>query len=134
MHKIILTLFIILTISACSPVYKKHYSFSTPPTEIGKMCANGCLDKKATCVSNCKVEQENCRRLEYLRAENRYLEYVTEQKKAKKPIEKTPNSFRMFSTCGITSCKTECNENHRICYSTCGGKVKEKTYCTKFCD
>lgn len=134
MPKNILLLLTIFFIASCSPVYKKDYTFSAPPSDLGKMCATGCMDKKNSCEAMCRAEQTNCQRLSDLRAENRYLKYVEEQKRKKEPVEKTISSFKTYSTCGISSCLETCAENHRICYSTCGGQITERTYCAKYCD
>lgn len=124
----------LLTLSACNPVYKTDYRFTTPPTDIGKMCAVGCLDKLSACKANCKVNETNCRRIEDLKAENRYLRYVDEQREKGKPIEHEKWYFQSYGRCSASSCEAKCEEEQRTCHSTCGGNIIETRRCTAFCD
>ena len=129
-----LTLLSLLSLAACSPVYKTKYSYSAPESDIGKMCASGCLDKQNTCRTLCRLEKSNCERKQDLRAQEYYLEYVEEQNKKGEPVIKTPRSFRNYYFCNTASCDEKCEADHRICHSSCGGNTTERIYCSAFCD
>ena len=126
---------LIVTVS-CSPIYKTDYRFTTPPTDVGKMCAVGCVDKMQMCKANCMAQKESCQRVADLKAENAYLKYAEEQRKNKKPIEKDRYDFTRYNSCSseLSSCKKECDSAQRICHSSCGGNIIEHKYCTAFCD
>ncbi len=124
----------LLSIIACSPVYKTKYSYSPPPSDIGKMCSSGCLDKQNTCRALCRLEKSNCERKQDLKAQERYLEYVAEQNEKREPVIKTQSSFTNYLFCNTASCDEKCGADHRICHTSCGGNVTERRYCTAFCD
>ncbi len=127
-------LLITLTLAACSPVYKTDYRFTTPPDDIGKMCAVGCLDKLSACKAHCQIDQSNCKRIADLKGENRYLEYVAKQKEKGKPIKKSKSYFTSYAFCNTATCDQKCEESQRICHSSCGGNIIEERRCTAFCD
>ena len=125
---------LVLTISACGPVYKTEYSFTAPSTQAGKTCANQCLDARQSCYNLCNNNEQECRDKAALDAKLAYLEYANTRLLSNKEIDRNLSSFENYSHCAAKSCEAQCADSHRICHVNCGGGVLEKTYCTSFCD
>lgn len=128
-------LFILLfSVLACSPVYKTDYEFIPPLDQMGKICANQCIQTKNMCMQNCSLQEQNCEMRADLEAELEYNRYLREREAEGKPVNRSINSFKSTSSCNISKCENNCTESHNLCYTNCGGKVIPHTRCTAFCE
>lgn len=119
--------------TGCNPVYRTEYSLTPPPTEEGKMCSNSCLSQRSLCYDRCSTKETECRYTQKLEAGLIYLQYVSEQKRQKLPVEKDLTDFIDYSACR-TGCTPLCESTHRVCHVNCGGNVLEHRYCAAHCD
>jgi len=124
-----------LLFSGCAPIYETTYQFQPPPTHSGRMCANNCLLAKQNCQQSCQIQQQQCEEIERLRAQSDYQSYLNQQLREGRPAKKDVGSFyRGGYRCQASGCEDDCDENHRLCHSNCGGQVIPLTTCTAFCE
>lgn len=105
-----------------------------PPTDVGKTCANNCLDTRQVCFDQCEAKEKTCREDAKLDARIAYLEYLSRKVVNEEKADKNLNDFEKTSHCSTASCDRQCEQSHRICHTNCGGEVIERRYCTSFCD
>ena len=122
----------ILLISACGPIYETKYSFVSPQTDKGKQCIGQCLQTKNKCDTECAKKRLSCRQEEYLKASGAYNLYIMQKAQRNEIILMTQDDFADYGRCDAL-CNV-CNENYRLCYTGCGGKIIEKKECVAFCD
>lgn len=121
-------------VSACGPVYETRYQFTPPTTPQGQLCVNQCQQINLLCRRNCQLESDSCLAREYEQARWRYEDYVRERRAANQPIERSPDDFVYRYNCpSSNSCTPACDNDHRVCYQTCGGQVSATTVCTANC-
>ncbi len=123
----------IITLTACGPVYQTHYDIIPVPPEKSD-CANNCLLSKNMCEQQCHTNQQLCESNTRLQAQNDYLHYVNLRKAEGRPIKRTQSSFARYSQCNTSQCSTGCTSNYHICHTNCGGQVIPRTVCTAFCE
>lgn len=118
----------------CGPQYQTQSTFVPPATETGRMCANNCLLSKQNCQQSCSLQQSNCEMRARLEADNDYLQYVNERQREGKQLKKSRSDFSGSSVCPeVETCQNQCESNHRLCHSNCGGQVIDKTICVANC-
>ncbi|MFA7431439.1 MAG: hypothetical protein WCZ23_14870 [Rhodospirillaceae bacterium] len=59
---------------------------------------------------------------------------MARQTAAGKKIERSVSSFERWGACNVDACDKACESDFRLCYSTCGGTVTERTICTSGCE
>lgn len=123
----------LLPLSACGPLYTTKYTMVPPPTSEGRMCVQQCSQARAYCRQGCKIEKMECSQDARDRAMRDYRAYVRRQQAENKPVRKSPSDFE-YSYCSTSSCDQQCEDDHRGCYTDCGGQVIARQVCTAFCD
>lgn len=126
--------FLLLSAVACSPVYKTKYTMEQPADSMGRVCAANCRTAQANCNAHCSAQEQSCRALQDVKAEQRYDDYVREQRRQKKSIERSVSSFVSYGSCSSQKCQASCDNELRACHTSCGGNVYEEVYCAAFCD
>ncbi|NCY23512.1 MAG: hypothetical protein EBX37_01245 [Alphaproteobacteria bacterium] len=123
-----------ILLAACDPVYETRYNYIPPASQQGRMCANNCVLSRQQCQQSCQMLESNCHTRARLEAENDYLNYVNERQREGKPLKRTRQDFTGSTYCPETEdCATQCEGNHQICHSNCGGQVIPQTVCTANC-
>lgn len=123
-----------ILVQGCGPQYQTFYEYTPPRTAEGRACATQCQTIQTYCRSACKSEENSCKQQERYEARQKYDRYVEKQRASNSKIERTPSSFESYRSCGEPACSTNCEEDFRVCYSTCGGQVKATVRCTSGCD
>ena len=98
-------------LSACSPDYRTHYTFTPPTTE-----------KVASCVASCKQKQQLCND----NCINRFSGCVDQQDPFTRDTKAVADYSDCHDACG-------CNALYAECYQGCGGKVTWKKECVSYC-
>jgi hypothetical protein len=132
--KIFTSLFSLIFIISCGPIYKSDYRYVAPTSQQGKQCANTCLATMDACKSQCSTKEAQCRHIARLEGENAYLHYVNARQAQNLSVDKRKRDFYHYGQCNFNSCKEQCEESHRICHVNCGGNVLEDRRCVAFCD
>lgn len=132
--RITMVILVGLLVQACGPQFETRYSYAPPPTNAGKLCANQCQTVKNYCRRTCSAEESSCKAQQQSRAQQEYNQYVKRQQAAKREIERTQSSFMSYGACAARTCNETCEADFRICYSTCGGEVRESVICTSGCE
>ena len=132
---ILFLLFLLLSLSACGPIYNTSYSFSQPKSTSGKQCTNACLQNRSVCNMQCNAQNEQCRVNARKIALPTYLLYLVNQGKEEQPRrhnrDRTIDDFANYSNC---SSICDCESTYNQCFSGCGGIVTENRQCVVFCD
>ncbi len=132
--RITMVILVGLLVQACGPQFETRYSYAPPPTNAGKLCATQCQTVKNYCRRTCRAEEGSCEAQQQSRAQQEYNQYAKRQQAAKREIERTPSSFLSYGACDAEMCNENCETDFRICYSTCGGEVRESVICTSGCE
>ena len=133
MNKLFVLITAILTISACSPVYKTNYTYTPPQDPNAKLCASQCLNTKTYCEQACHSRQDACEAEADRDARDAYDDYVKDREKKGREL-KRDESYYQRSCGGENSCMVECTTAYNNCFGTCGGNVTSSQSCTAFCD
>lgn len=127
------SLFILVFLFSCGPVYRTDYNYTPPRTTHGMQCTSGCQTTRQQCEliedqrhDNCKIKAE----LEFFRCEHN-KRFRFNQKTGERECIRNCNCFRPF--CSNPS-KERCDRQYRSCYMNCGGKVTSNTYCVSNCE
>lgn len=128
------TLIILCTLVGCGPVMKTNYTFTPPKKPFGRLCANQCMYSKDNCLRNCHNNVIHCEQSNAIQAQLRYQQYVNMKLMRHEPIDRTVNDFTSYAGCSEFSCKNNCNENYRTCYTNCGGTITSSEECIAFCN
>lgn len=124
-----LYLVLLLTISACGPIYETRKNYIPPQTNNGRFCANQCLTELNNCYFRCEQDKTSCQTLEDIK---RYTEVIIrDNAKREQAYNKFPVSPR---SCSDYECKKRCDQNRDYCHTNCGGQVHTYSVCTAFCD
>ena len=119
----LLFLSLLLTLTACGPVYETRSSYTRPDSPEGVACTFQCENSRLSCRQNQDLKQQNCD------ANNRIAKLEYQQCVAKHGKDKCEEDFT-FCDIGNNSCK----ETYNQCYRTCGGDVITRTVCVEDCD
>jgi hypothetical protein len=128
---IICSLFMLVLLTACGPIYNTEYTFVPPRSNMGKMCIAQCVQSKSMCQQMCDMRNDNCRAQAKMEAHQDYKMYKHERHKEGKEVKKDIGDFDKSYACN-TNCN--CEPQFHSCYSACGGQVLEKQVCVAFCD
>jgi len=108
-------LFVLL--AGCETV---SYRMHPPPTEAGRLCVAQCATVREMCIGreeqNAHRDREDCRR----REEREYRSCMgnANSQDKRNRCEKQRNS------CYRSAYTEPCNDSHRSCYASCGGRVQ----------
>ncbi len=137
-HKVLTTfslLFLLLSLSACGPIYNTNYAFEQPKSANGKQCTNTCLQNRSTCNMQCNAQNEQCRMNARKVALPAYVRYLVNQRKEEQAgrhdRDRTIDDFANYSNC---SSNCDCESTYRQCFAGCGGIVIENRQCVVFCN
>src|SRR5579863_4632084 len=61
LSSILISLTLLLSLSACGPMYSTNLAFQQPKSSSGKQCVNTCLQNRSTCQMQCNAQNEQCR-------------------------------------------------------------------------
>ncbi len=117
-----LLLGVTLGLAACGPIYETRYSFTPPPTPEGRVCLLQCDQIRLQCRQFEDMKKENCEQ------QNRW---------EREHYERCKNAGRKDCRYPSTYCSTNydrCEEQYRICFQTCGGRVDATTVCVANCE
>ncbi|GAA0594106.1 hypothetical protein [Caenispirillum bisanense] len=123
-----------VVLQGCGPVYTTHYDYTAPATPEGKACAAQCQVSQTHCRSSCESAQDACRARARLEAVQEYERYAEARTQAGKKIDRSVSSFDRSYSCSSQTCRPGCDDDFRICYSTCGGQVRATVVCTSGCE
>ena len=121
----------LLSLTACGPIYQTKHDYVPPHSSNGKNCAAQCIQSKSYCNQMSQTRESDCREHARQDAEREYHLYKDRQKSKNLPIEKSPSDFEHSSHCSQNS---DCDSAFDMCYTTCGGIIKERKECVAFCD
>ena len=156
-------LLVTLMLSACGPIYQTRYSYFPPTATKGKMCINQCLLNSQQCGNDCNTQQNSCKVLDEIRAQNEYNAYikrncqkvlvyaenqqsygygrsiggaVSKKMQCDNGSPKSIDYFRNSYGCSsaFDDCSSNCKNMYNSCYTNCGGKVVVYQVCVAFCD
>lgn len=108
---------LLLLVAGCQTV---SYRMVPPASESGRLCVTQCAGNREMCLGreqqNARHEQRECERREereYRRCMDRAEGKADRQKKCE----------RQRGYCGSHANTGRCEEDHRACYASCGGRV-----------
>lgn len=116
-HAVFLSL-LLISLSACGPLYKTEYLLEPPATQQGKMCTMQCEQNRTACKNDVKLAQKDCEHhneIASIKLENCIKDGEMSCYDSRKSCP--PPSFE------------RCNKEHRYCYQACGGKVFPQLTC-----
>ena len=116
---------LVVSVSACGPVYQTKYSYIRPKTRRGNMCLNRCINIR----NNCQAMNQSCRADADHNAGPEYRRYVRRQRRRNKDVFMSRSDFADYS-----GCNTDCTGSYNQCYENCGGQVIATQVCVAFCD
>lgn len=125
---------ILLTLLAgCGPQFQTFYDYTPPKSATGKQCITTCRLVLETCKGNVNNSYQACltRSSNEQRAceSNRRYEW----NKKSKDYECVYNCYCSGEYCPDPDF-SECEEDYRICYQDCGGRVVGSSRCVANCD
>ncbi|GEO80906.1 MBT domain-containing protein [Pararhodospirillum oryzae] len=123
-----------LSCAGCGPLYQTRYTFESPDTAEGRLCASQCVMWQQTCLLTCQQETTRCQERERDDARRDYRAYVRERESKGLKIKRTESSFYNAGHCANSACADQCAAVHRQCHETCGGTVSTTQACVAFCD
>jgi len=129
-RKIIFWVAVVLTMSACVPMYKTSYKFEPPASHSGAMCVQGCQYTKSNCKRTCSVKYHRCILNAREDARFQYESYKDRQYANHEKIDRDLESFYHPDRCR-ENCR--CGPQFRSCYQECGGTVIADRQCKAFC-
>ena len=132
--RILATVLIAVVVQACGPIYETSYQFSPPQTAQGRHCASQCQELQGYCRRDCRAEARDCKEDARRQARWDYERYVRQRRAEKKNVERSLDSFVSDYHCREDDCSETCEEDFRLCFSNCGGRVTAHTVCTFNCD
>lgn len=115
---------LILTLSACGPIYTTEYEIVPPSTEFGAMCANNCLLSKTSCENYCLDKANQARLIKSLEQQNSDLRKMNQG-------VKLTNEFN-FDLDDNGQCVKRCMTDYHTCHINCGGMVIPHTRTTTY--
>lgn len=122
---------IAIVISGCGPIYSTKYEYIPPHSTGGRMCANDCLEAKSHCQQMAQMREDACRDRAHRAALLEFKAYQEQKKNLGKKVRKTVADFDRGNEC---SRSTDCDENYKMCFQTCGGTIQANKECIAFCD
>ena len=123
-----------VVLQGCGPTYSTRYDYIAPSSPEGRACVAQCQVSQTHCRSSCESAQEACRSRARLEAIHEYERYAEARTKAGKKVDRSVSSFDRAYTCSDRTCRSNCEEDFRICYGTCGGEVRATVICTSGCE
>ena len=113
---------VMAALSGCAPpVYKTEYMLQPPKTQQGQICVMQCEQNRTHCKNNKKGDVKDC-------------EHRNEIARLK--LENCIASGAVSCLDTSESCPevdfAQCNEEHRYCYQSCGGKVTPQVTCVGY--
>lgn len=131
--RILAVAFVFIGLGACKkPIYETETQWSAPSGEKAKNCVSLCQKSREQCSYLCKKADDDCQLNNQNQAQKEYDAYVSQQNYSGLPITRDLNSFYDPLKCTHQSC--QCEEDYRVCYQLCGGKVTDKKRCVANCD
>jgi hypothetical protein len=127
-----LLLSILFASSACSPVYKKFYTYEPMKSDAKRACSINCQSLKQSCSINQQQSYQLCQT-------NARLEYQTCKANErwgynkKGEYECRDNCYCFESSCDEPDPEL-CEEQYATCYRGCGGNVNETIRCVENCE
>lgn len=133
--RILLSCLVLLTISACGPMYRTQYNYTSPASWEGRQCANQCIKDKSYCRQNCDRDVQNCRNIESIKeAANIAIQQNTKQN----PNDPFKHNRRQTglsrNDCSNDYCYNNCDSDYNACFVNCGGSIETKQVCVMNCD
>lgn len=128
----IFVILITLLLTSCGPVYRTTYHLEPPETQMGRMCANQCLDQKHRCIRDCNYYRSQCQSAEQLLQGTIMVLQSTNPEKDSATSRYPSHSSRCNEQ--HESCMEYCEADHRSCHTNCGGRVIKETKCTRNCE
>ncbi|XCN73024.1 MAG: hypothetical protein Q3M24_22570 [Candidatus Electrothrix aestuarii] len=113
-----LFLLILISLSACGPMYKTEYILEPPTSQQGKVCVMQCEQNRSQCKNNLQLAQKDCEHqneIASIKLENCLKAGEMTCYDSRKPCP--PLDFE------------QCNKEHRYCYQACGGKAIPQITC-----
>lgn len=152
-----------LALAACGPVIETHYDYTPPSQQGGMQCLSQCQKGQNQCTRNATAERSECRYREdqrvsdeNARAQGNYEyeldQYLYEKRRAEKarqrffrvngtyegapglperpdaPYERTASYYQ------CEDIGSQCVGQFNMCYSSCGGQVRERQVCVANCE
>ncbi|MCI5222013.1 MAG: hypothetical protein D3924_04915 [Candidatus Electrothrix sp. AR4] len=112
---------LIMTMSACGPIYKTEYILQPPETQQGQVCVMQCEQNRMQCKNNKKGDSKDCEHRNQI---------------ARLKLETCINSGAISCYDTTEPCPelnfNQCNKEHRYCYQSCGGKVIPQVTCAGY--
>ncbi len=110
---------VMTALSGCaSPIYKTEYILQPPETQQGQICVMQCEQNRMQCKNNKKGDVKDCEH----RNEINLLKFENCVSTGVASCLDTSESCRELDL-------AQCNEEHRYCYQSCGGKVTPQVAC-----
>ena len=131
MKRYLLLSLLAVILFGCSPVYQTNYTYTPPKSSSGHTCILQCENNKLHCEQLEELRYQNCEN----KAESEYRD--CEHDKVYGYDKKGRWSCVEDCYCWRSSCERNaerCDAQYRICYQTCGGKVKAHTVCVANCE
>lgn len=120
-------------LTSCGPVFKTFYAFEPPKTQTGKNCVNQCNMMKMQCGQLEDQKAANCRQ----RADSAYqeCERAARAEVLACKLGGNKNCSKPYCSRDICTKNTEtCDNQYRVCFQNCGGKITSETRCIRNCD
>jgi hypothetical protein len=115
--KRLLGLLLLLTISACGPIYDTRYEYINPESFEGRQCVNQCAAVKQSCKNQCAINENMCN------TNNNVIALA--QKDGTNTVPR--------SSCSSRYCINSCDSEYYTCFKNCGGVIHSETVCVAFC-
>ena len=106
-----------LLLSGCMEIYEDRTSFIPPKTKSERDCANDCIKRKDTCITECQ----------------RIASEVDIMGNVTSAIGGIFGSSNQGNTSNMKECVTRCEKSHMQCHQNCGGKVLKERVCVANC-
>ncbi|MCH9717617.1 MAG: hypothetical protein K0U52_11100, partial [Gammaproteobacteria bacterium] len=124
---LIVTCFMLLFLNACSLSPRED----AKRAQVERACIDQCQIEKTRCEQRCANGCKLCEKQNDSSMLKRYKDYIHEQCVQGERVALQLQSFRDPLQCRKVSC--DCSADHRVCVSTCRGKIRKYLQVTPFC-
>jgi hypothetical protein len=124
-----------LCLAGCAGPATKTYTFIPPETPGGRLCTGQCQEAQSYCQETCDLHNRQCVGKVQAKALEDYEKYTRDQFESHEAVELRPRDFERTDACDSAkkSCESDCQDNYKVCYGNCGGKITMTTSCQFLC-